>query len=1035
MVRTRLAVMLFTDIVSSTALKSVVGSGGYVRLLARHNELFERGLAEVEGARIIKATGDGYFAEFPTASTAVRFALVFQSRMGLEPWGEHRLETRVGIHAGEVALLDVAGRADVTGLTADLAARIMSLASGGQILMTAQAFNDARQFVSSSPEELAGTPPIRWVAHGRYVFKGNDEPLEVFEVGIEGFSPLAAPPDSEKARRAINVGEEPTLGWRPARGLEVPGRAGWLLERKLGEGGFGEVWLARRRNLGQERVFKFCFDADRLRSFKREVALFRLLREALGDRDDIARLYEVKLDEPPFHLESEFTPGGSLLDWAERNGGVAKLPPEDRLGLVAAVADAVAAAHSVGVLHKDLKPSNILVDERDGGLHPKLADFGIGAVVDRSLLKARNITAETATEGDDAMSRTGTRMYAPPESLEGKPFTTQGDVFALGVVLYQMAVGDLSRPLAPGWERDVPDELLRADIAACVDRDLDRRLSGARDLADRLRTLDARRRERDAASALEANRSRRRTTARLTLAGTAVAALALATGLGVTYRKNGQLAFERDRTAQALAEVRHQKAEVEKERAEAQAQRAEAEKQRDEARLATARGEQIKELLITALTAADPNRAGDASLRVSDAMMQAVARLDRGDLADQPAVEAELRTTVATILTGNAEPEAALVQARAAEALRRRLHTGDHPELAQSLSVTGTCLVALGRPEEGLPMFRQALEMTRRLSPTPGADVAAAVTNYASCLEDLGKLDEALAGFREALAIRQRLYPDGHPWTGSAMNNLAHCLDEMGKSEEALALFRQALEMKRRFLPESHPDIALGYNNLATSLSGLGRNEEAVPLAMKATELYLKAFDGPHPSVAACMANTATILAELGRNDEALPLHRDAMLMRQKLYRGDHPDIANSLHNLAACLDALGRHDEALDLYKQALEMRQRLYPADHPLIASTLGNLGATFAAMDKKDESLTYHVRALEMRKRLLGPEHPNVAVSLNNVGMALASQGRYGEAVSKLEEANKIAVRAWPADHPNRKQLAENLEEAKKAAKAGK
>src|SRR5207248_1880755 len=130
------------------------------------------------------------------------------------------------------------------------------------------------------------------------------------------------PADREDARRCVTADEEPTLGWRPAAGLPIPGRTGWTLQRKLGEGGFGEVWLGRHRALAQRRVFKFCFDAERLRSFKREITLFRLLKDALGERHDIARLHDVKLDEPPFFLESEYTEGGDLSEWLQKKGGV-----------------------------------------------------------------------------------------------------------------------------------------------------------------------------------------------------------------------------------------------------------------------------------------------------------------------------------------------------------------------------------------------------------------------------------------------------------------------------------------------------------------------------------------------------------------------------------------------------------------------------------------------------------------------------------------------------------------------------------------
>ena len=100
---------------------------------------------------------------------------------------------------------------------------------------TRAAFDSARQHVRASSDGS----PVTWLAHGPYRFKGVEDPMEIFEAGMEGTSPLAPPPDSEKAKRIIAPGEEETLGWRPAVGLEVPGRPEWRLDRKLGEGGFG----------------------------------------------------------------------------------------------------------------------------------------------------------------------------------------------------------------------------------------------------------------------------------------------------------------------------------------------------------------------------------------------------------------------------------------------------------------------------------------------------------------------------------------------------------------------------------------------------------------------------------------------------------------------------------------------------------------------------------------------------------------------------------------------------------------------------
>lgn len=498
----RLMVLLFTDVVGSVELKAKLGTAVFAQMLEQHDEILREIIATTPNATIIKDLGDGFMISFTTASHAVNAALRFQYRLALELWKPRPLLVRVGLHLGEVteqAEKGSTGQTKIVGMAADIAARMVGMASGGQILMTRAAFDDARQFVREHPPVPGqGQPPrIQWLTHGHYVFKGTEDPIEVFEVGAVGLAPLTAPPDNEKAKRAVLVGQEGSLGWRPAVELEVPHRANWVLERKLGEGGFGEVWMARHTETKDRRVFKFCFDVTRRRTFKREVEVMRLIREKLGDRPDIARLNDVQLDEPPFFLEMEFSEHGSLLDWSRAIQGLEHVPLATRIDIVARTADALAAAHSVGILHQDIKPSNILIYLTDDGWpRPRLSDFGIGVVTDLSrtaMMPSAGISLATETIFSMEHSFRGAHLYLPPEVVVGDTFTERGDVYSLGVLLYQMVVADLGRPMGAGWDRFVSDPLLREDIAACVDIEPSRRLAGPALLAERLRRIDSRR--------------------------------------------------------------------------------------------------------------------------------------------------------------------------------------------------------------------------------------------------------------------------------------------------------------------------------------------------------------------------------------------------------------------------------------------------------------------------------------------------------------------------------------------------------------
>ena len=295
-----------------------------------------------------------------------------------------------------------------------------------------------------------------------------------------------------------------TLGWRPAIGLLIPGREHWRLVEQLGSGAIGEVWLAAHDKTHARRVFKFCFEAARVRGLKREVVLLRLLRERLGERRDIAQVLDWEFERPPFFLETAYTEAGDLLEWSSRKGGIGAVPLTDRIEIAAQAAEALAAAHEAGILHKDLKPSNLLISEAEpaGGPRVCLTDFGIGLVTSRDALSSAGVTVagmtETLLSSSSSSTGAGTRLYMAPEVIEGRPATERSDVYGLGVVLYQMAIGDFSRALAPGWERAVADDVLREDIAAAVDGDAAHRLGSARELATRLRDLEQRRVERHA---------------------------------------------------------------------------------------------------------------------------------------------------------------------------------------------------------------------------------------------------------------------------------------------------------------------------------------------------------------------------------------------------------------------------------------------------------------------------------------------------------------------------------------------------------
>ncbi len=986
--QSRVIVFMFTDIVGSSALKARLGTADYAALLRQHNDAFRRVLADARGTEL-ENPGDGFLTRFETASAAIDTALRFQHALASGPWEGERLAVRIGVHMGEVLELDQAtsNAEKFVGTPIDMAARVESLALPRQVLMTRAIFDDARQYVRDHPPVEGGDPPeLQWMAHGPYLFKGNDEPLEVFEVGAVGVAPLREPPDSAKARRAVTPGEEEMLGWRPARGREIPGRKGWVLGKKLGEGGFGEVWLAWQEKTGTRRVFKFCFDADRLRSFKRELTLFRLLRSALGDRPDIAKIHDIQLDRPPFHLESELTEQGDLADWAEAQGGIDRVPLATRLDLMRRIAVATAAAHSVGILHKDLKPSNVLIDDGESGPRPRLTDFGIGALIDPQQLKRHDITATGFTEtllGGNESSRTGTRIYAPPESLVGEVFTIEGDVYAIGVMLYQMVVGDLRRPLGQGWEHDVDDPLLREDIAACVAGRREDRLGSAGALAERLETLGARRRAR-----------RRRVVSRAAVGATVVLAVLLAITAGLIVRERG---------------LRRQIAE-----------------ERDEARRQTAIAEAINAFLREDLLSSVSPYEDGRHVTVRE-VLDAASRNIEGRFEDQPVVEAALRETIAVTYYGVGEYAAAASHIEAAVAMRRALHGDDHPDTLSALNRQAELLVLRGEYREGEAAFRAVLEARRAALGPDHPDTLDTLNNLGTTLNRMSRYEEARPLLEDALARRRRVLGDDHPRTIGSLADVGFTHYGTADYDEAEPYWEEALAVRRRRLGENHPETLLAMSNLGYLRREQGDYAEAAAMHTETLARRREIFGDEHPTTLESMNSLADMYDRLGRYEESEQLGREALEIRRRALGDEHPHTLNSMNNLANQYARRGRFDQAEPLYRHTLETRRRVLGQENPETLTSMNNVALFYKRLGRLDEAEKLYLETLETRRRVTGPEHPKTVVVMSNLANVYRSQARYEEAVALLEAALDIRRRTLGAEHPQTIRMMSSLASA--------
>jgi serine/threonine-protein kinase len=968
------------------ALVAHAGGAVALRVAEAHAQILDELCQHHAGTRV--ATSDVPLALFEHPGDAVCYALAYQRAVQVLAQREDvALAVRVGVHLGVRPRTGQSGgpgtgRSDVDAATRDLAARLSKLAEPGQILLTRNVFDLARQV------PLAGAGTLQWLAHGSYEIEGVSEPADLYEVGSEGSAPLTPPRESAQARRRMV--QDVIAGWRPAPGLELPRRPSWRMEKKLGQGGFGEVWLAAHAKTGERRVFKFCYDAERLRALQREITLFRLLKETLGDRNDIARILDWSFDEAPYFIEAAYTAGGNLVDWAAERGGLAAIPLATRLEIVAQVATALAAAHSVGVLHKDVKPANVLMtSDVEGRPRAQLGDFGIGAILEKGRLAEIGITAMgwTAATGTEILaSADGTRLYMAPELLEGKPATTQADIYALGVMLYQIVVGDFARALAPGWERDIDDELLRADIAAAVDGAPLRRVGHAAEIADKLRALAERRAELAAIRAEVAERQRERTEAELARRALARArkrrkSLALVTA--------ALLLFAGTVTVQSLRIAREAEA----------------------AAVAGKTARQVSDFLVELFEVADPYTSPDRDIPAREILDRGKEKIDA--LAASPEVQAELMHVMGVVYgnIGLFQESAALLED--AVTRRRQLHGGERRETADSLHALARTREAQQGFEPAARAAREAWDMRRALLGEEHADTVASMELLADALLGLGKIRDAEPLYREVLAIRRRRLGLEHAQVAQALARLGMLHSTAQDHAQAAPWFQEALDMYRR-LPGDHArDIADVEYWMGLTHVRRGDLAAAEPLFQASLATRKRLFGDEHPVVATLQMELGRLYLRTGKYAQAEPLFHALLAFYRTSMGEESLPVGMTLGELSFLARLQGDCARADALSREVLARYRSVMPGDHDLVAAGLGNRAHLLATWGKPEEAAPLYQDALDMYLRLHGEGAPLASVIMASLAEVHMARGALQDAAPLLERARALLDRQAPPE----------------------
>ena len=692
----------------------------------------------------------------------------------------------------------------------------------------------------------------------------------------------------------------------------------YTLISPIGQGGMGNVWLARRsdgRFEGQVAV-KFLNVALAspavLERFRREGDILARL-----DHPHITRLLDAgvtPIGQP--YLVLDHIQGEHIDVYCDAN----TLATPDRIRLFLDVLDGIAHAHANLIVHRDIKPSNVLVT---GKGEVKLLDFGIAKLLEDS--EQPGAATMLTREGGWAL----TPEYAAPEQLARGTITTATDIYSSGVLLFVLLGGRLrtsspAETMLATMDADfqkIPN--VRGDLATIVAKALkkdpaERYVSAVAFAEDLRRYLNHEpiRARPDSLGYRTAKFLRRRWKG-VTIAAALVLLVAALTGF---Y------------TVRLAAERNH-------------------------ARLEAAKAAQVSDLLISMLTASDPFVTRESKEPTLRSLLDSGAQRAHKELAGQPEVEAQMLTVIGrvygrlgqrdkaqplleeAVAIGRRMPESeGLAQSlndlgelrreqgdyTAAErllsealAIRRRLLGPDHADIATTLDELSLAYTYQGNTKRAEPLVREALQMRRKVLGEERSETATSLNDLGLVLWQNGDLSNAAALFREALAIARKIGAYDAK-TATRINNLALVTEDLGDRPGAIALYREALAMERRVLDRKHPQIAATLNNLSHPLREEGKYEEAASLLREALEIGRSVLGDEHPLTATYMLNLAHVELLQGQAADAEPLARHALEIRQRTLPQGNWRIANAKSLLGGVLIALGRYDEAEPLLLDA---------------------------------------------------------------------------------------------------------------------
>lgn len=829
-------------------------------------------------------------------------------------------------------------------------------------------------------------------------------------------------------------------------GLARVGR--YVIIDRIGAGGMGIVYRAYDPELDRRVAVKLLLPG-------RGSGQERLAREARAmarvSHPNVVPVHDVGSIDERLFIAMEFIDGQSLADWLR----VQPRGKQEIVTIFRGAAAGLAAAHEVGVVHRDFKPDNVLVDRKG---RPQVTDFGLAAGdlartgdTDGSLDTDESQDPPEITRLTRTGAAVGTPAYMAPEQFEGGTVDAQSDQFSFCVALWEAlwgerpfqgtSAGDLAwavtngaikAPTAPtpAWLYQILVRGLSTDPA--------KRWPSMTSLLTELELGHARTRWRrigyaflgaflvagglegcrrwEVAGRVEACHAAgaqidavwgddRQQRMRDSFAGTGTAFAAMAADKVVPRIERQVMAWKAARATSCLNATVNKSwgadtlylADwcLEDRRTALDALLTEFE----HADVAVVR----RALMAITSLSESPSCLNERALARQSAPPisgREIARTIRGEVLRATSLHLAGRFTIGHEVARQAR-------------IRAETNLAWPPLLSAARYVEGVTLSASGEFHDAEKALSEAFfEGARAGAWDVAADAAVAsivITGIKLSKHDLGymwnkhsELAIGYAGDEEELREALRL------------NNHANMLYSTGAYAAAKELHEKALAIRQRKLGTDHPEVARSLANLAAVHEDLGDLAGARALDEQALSIRQRILGPEHPEVAESLTNLGSVLYAIGDYADAQALHERALAIAQRALGADHIDLAMILNNLAVVYDRLGASDKALAMYQRALSLKENSVGREHPSVAKTLRNIAIVYKENGNLSAALTHHERALAILERALGPENPEVATSLMSIANVYRVMGRYTDAKSRHQRALAIREKALGADN---------------------